>query len=105
QGLVVSSTFHVPFIDTMSEHFDVYAPDLPGYGNTEDPGGVLEIPEIADRLARWIEVAGLRPAALLGVSWGCQVIAEVARRHPATVDRLVLVGPVLEPAARPLVPL
>jgi 2-hydroxy-6-oxonona-2,4-dienedioate hydrolase len=102
QGLVISSTFHVPLIDQLSENFDVYAPDLPGYGNTEDPGWVLKIPELADRVARWLVVAGLQPANLLGVSFGCQIVAETARRHPEAVERAVLVGPVVEPAVRPL---
>jgi len=37
---------------------------------------------------------------LIGHSMGAQIAIEVAVRHPATVDRLVLMGPSNDPAAR-----
>jgi 2-hydroxy-6-oxonona-2,4-dienedioate hydrolase len=38
-------------------------------------------------------------AAFLGNSFGCQVIAELAVRHAAIVERAVLVGPMIDAAA------
>jgi pimeloyl-ACP methyl ester carboxylesterase len=37
---------------------------------------------------------------VIGHSMGAQVALEVAARHPATVERLVLIGPTVDPMAR-----
>ena len=42
----------------------------------------------------------LAPAIVVGVSFGCQVAIDLAAHHPAAVDRLVLVGPSVDPGAR-----
>ena len=39
-------------------------------------------------------------AALVGNSMGCQVIAEMAVRHPGRVERAVLQGPTMDPKGR-----
>lgn len=58
------------------------------------------MPELADALAAWMPVAGLERAALLGNSFGCQVIADFAARHPQRVTRAILQGPTTPPAER-----
>ena len=56
--------------------------------------------ELADALAAWMDALGLTPAAVLGNSVGCQIVAHLAARHPASVERLVLAGPTMDPRAR-----
>lgn len=101
-GLAVSSRYMVPTAERLAPSHPVYAPDLPGFGQSDDPSHVLSIPELADVLARWMCTAGLRRAVLLGNSLGCQIIANLALRHPAMIERAVLVGPTLDPAASAL---
>jgi 2-hydroxy-6-oxonona-2,4-dienedioate hydrolase len=36
-GLVVSSRYMVPLAEVLACWFDVYAPDLPGFGRSEKP--------------------------------------------------------------------
>lgn len=63
------------------------APDLPGYGDTP-PVTPYGAETLADALA-----AGLDgPVNLVGWSMGGMVAQALAARHPARVDRLVLVG-------------
>ncbi|WP_433781998.1 alpha/beta fold hydrolase [Actinomycetospora sp. CA-101289] len=72
------------------------AAGLPGRGAPLDP--VAE----GDRLARRLEELGLvagGPVVLVGHSASCQMVAETARRHPALVRGLVLVGPTTDPRA------
>ena len=57
-------------------------------------------PGLADALRRWLFDNELAPAIVVGVSFGCQVAVDLAARHPAAVDRLVLVGPTFDPKAR-----
>jgi pimeloyl-ACP methyl ester carboxylesterase len=79
---------------------DVVAVDLPGYGEAPEPARVLTIERTADLLAAYLRARVGRPAVLVGHSMGAQVVLEVAVRHPETVDRFVLVGPTVDPAAR-----
>jgi 2-hydroxy-6-oxonona-2,4-dienedioate hydrolase len=59
----------------------------------------LDVPQLADTLAAWIEAAGIDRPALVGNSFGCQVIVELAARHPERVACAVLQGPTMDPAA------
>jgi pimeloyl-ACP methyl ester carboxylesterase len=58
------------------------------------------VPELADALAAWMAATGLARVALLGNSFGCQVIADLAARHPERVERAVLQGPTTPPEER-----
>jgi pimeloyl-ACP methyl ester carboxylesterase len=98
-GLAVSHRYLMPLADLLAEHYPVRVVDLPGFGLSEDPGTVEDIPALADRLASWLKATGNAPAAVLGNSVGCQVAVDLAVRHPAMVRCLVLVGPTMDPEA------
>jgi pimeloyl-ACP methyl ester carboxylesterase len=89
-----------PLIKALGMRRPVFAPDLPGFGMSDQPVHPLDIPGLADALRRWLLDNDLSPAILIGVSFGCQVAVDLAARHPAVVDRLVLVGPAFDPEAR-----
>jgi pimeloyl-ACP methyl ester carboxylesterase len=88
-----------PLIRALGSRRPVYAPDLPGFGLSDQPIHPLDVPGLADALRRWLLENQLAPAIVIGVSFGSQVAVDLAARHPAAVDRLVLVGPV-DPDAR-----
>lgn len=98
--MVVSGRYMVPTAELLTPHHPVYVPDLPGFGKSEGPDRVPEVPGLADLLAEWMEAAGVERAALLGNSFGCQVAAELAARHPEMVEGLVLQGPTTDPRGR-----
>jgi pimeloyl-ACP methyl ester carboxylesterase len=89
-----------PLIRALGSRRPVYAPDLPGFGLSDQPIHPLDIPGLADALRRWLLENQLAPAIVIGVSFGSQVAVDLAARHPAAVDRLVLVGPTVDPGAR-----
>ena len=99
-GLVVSGRYMVPLLEELSRSHAVYAPDLPGFGRSEGPARALDAVGLADALAAWMRAVGLRRAALVGNSMGCQVIAWLALRHPGLVEKVVLQGPTMDPPAR-----
>jgi 2-hydroxy-6-oxonona-2,4-dienedioate hydrolase len=99
-GLVVSSRYMLPLAGRLAERAQVYAPDLPGFGRSAHPKRPLDIAGLADALAAWMQASGLRRAALIGNSMGCQVIAEMALRYPALVARAVLIGPTTDRQGR-----
>lgn len=99
-GFGVSGSYFVPAAQRLATEFAVYAPDLPGHGKSETPREPLDIPRLADALVGWMDAVGLQRAALVGNSMGCQVVVDAAVRHPERVDRLVLIAPTTDPAAR-----
>ena len=102
-GLLVSSRYMVPLARRLAPDFHVYVPDLPGWGRSFKPRRTLNVPELAEALGWWMDAAGLGRAALVANSFGCQIAAEFAARQPERVERLVLLGPTVDPRARSLV--
>jgi 2-hydroxy-6-oxonona-2,4-dienedioate hydrolase len=99
-GQVISSLYMVPTARRLAGDFPVLAPDLPGFGLSDKPRRVLTIPELADALAWWMDAVGLRSAALVANSLGCQVVSDLAARRPERVEALVLAGPTMDREAR-----
>lgn len=102
-GLGMSSRYMVPLARHLAPHFRVYAPDLPGFGLSDKSRRALTVRELADALAAWTSAVGVERAAFVGNSLGCEVLVELALRHPQLIDRLVLQGPTPDPEARNLI--
>ncbi|KQP21911.1 alpha/beta hydrolase [Methylobacterium sp. Leaf102] len=102
-GLGMSSRYMVPLARHLAPHFRVYAPDLPGFGLSDKPDRALTVRELADALAAWTHAVGVQRAAFVGNSLGCEVLVELALRHPDLVARLVLQGPTPDPEPRNLI--
>jgi 2-hydroxy-6-oxonona-2,4-dienedioate hydrolase len=98
-GLAVSSRYFVPLARALAARHAVLAPDLPGYGRSETPPRALDVPQLAAALREWLDVARIRAATLVGNSVGCQIAVELAVGAPERVERLVLVGPTMDPGA------
>lgn len=101
-GLIISSRYMVPSAEHLAPWCDVYAVDLPGYGLSDKPDGMLTLSDLADALSEWIKVEGFESVHLVANSFGCQILAELAVRHPEQIDRLVFQGPTIDRAARTL---
>lgn len=101
-GAGVSSRQTLPLLEALDGRVETWAVDLPGYGESEEPGRFLHVPELADALVQWFRTRGLDRPCLLGVSLGTQVVAEAAAREPDAVGSVVLAGPTTDPAARSL---
>ena len=80
-------------IDHLDDNAEVIAIDLPGYGEAPEPAHVLTMERTADLIAAYLRERVQERVVLVGHSMGAQVAVEVAARHPATVDRVVLIGP------------
>jgi 2-hydroxy-6-oxonona-2,4-dienedioate hydrolase len=99
-GLVVSSRYMVPTAERLAPYRRVFVPDLPGFGRSETPPHVLDVSGLSDTLAHWMEEVGLECAVLVGNSFGCQIIADLAVRHPERIEHAVLQGPTMDPRGR-----
>jgi pimeloyl-ACP methyl ester carboxylesterase len=92
-GLGLSGRYMLPTAAQLADRYPVFLPDLPGFGDSSAPAGVLDVAELADALAEWIDVVGMKRPALLGNSFGCQIIVDLAARHGDLIDRAILQGP------------
>jgi pimeloyl-ACP methyl ester carboxylesterase len=99
-GLSMSSLYLLPVARYLAADYRVYAPDLPGYGRSEKTGQVLDMTQLADFLAGWMDVMKIERAVLVGNSLGCQIIANLAAQRPERVAQIVLTGPTMDPVAR-----
>ena len=96
-GIGITSRYWIPTLVRLGLDFHVYAPDLPGFGKSGKPERTQTLTELADWLATWMRTCDLEGAALIGNSFGCQIIAETVVRHPALAGRIVLQGPTTDP--------
>ena len=99
-GSGLSGRYMIPTAVHLTADFRVYVPDLPGFGDSDKPDKVFDVPELADWVAGWIATIGVERASLLGNSFGCQVIADLAARYPERIERAILQGPTTPPDER-----
>lgn len=96
-GIGISSRYFMPTALLLSPECRVHIPDLPGFGLSEKPKEKVRVKGLSDWLAAWMRAYGLESAGIIGNSFGCQVGADFARRHPELAQCLVLVGPTTDP--------
>jgi pimeloyl-ACP methyl ester carboxylesterase len=86
-----SSRTFATFLPEMADVRSVYAPDLPGLGES-DPAPTSTLEEAAGAIADLADDLRLRQIDLLGLQRGARVSLDLAAARPALVRRLVLVG-------------
>ncbi|WP_085369548.1 alpha/beta fold hydrolase [Leifsonia sp. NCR5] len=91
-------------VDILATHGRVVAIDQPGYGDAPEPPRTLTMERTADLLAAYLRSRDHGPVVAIGHSMGTQIATELTVRHPALVERLVLVAPTVDPSARRLAP-
>ncbi|HLM77267.1 MAG TPA: alpha/beta hydrolase [Rubrobacteraceae bacterium] len=64
------------------------------------PPRVLNVSRLSDALAAWMGTVGLKSAVLVGNSFGCQIIVDLATRNPKRVERTALQGPTMDHQGR-----
>jgi pimeloyl-ACP methyl ester carboxylesterase len=82
-----------PFLSRLAEKHHVYAPLLPGYGDSDECGEIRDMLDFT--LHNWdvVEALGLKDPILVGHSMGGMIAAEMAAIAPNDVTRLGLICP------------
>jgi pimeloyl-ACP methyl ester carboxylesterase len=107
----LSSRFFRPFMEEVGRDRSVYAPDLPGYGESDPPPPDPGIEDYAGAVADFLDHMRFRQVDVLGHDTGSLIAVQLALERTAIVRRLVLVGvPILddderEPWVRTFTPL
>lgn len=82
-----------PFLNALAQRHHVYAPLIPGYGDSEEAPSIRDMLDFT--LHSWDVVAalGLKAPILVGHSMGGMIAAEMAAIAPNDVSRLGLICP------------
>jgi len=86
-------------LDALAATHRVYLVNLPGFGALLGRGR-FQLPEASTLIRSWMDAVGLERASLVGHSMGGTVVLRTAARHPAVVERLLLVAPAGLPPGR-----
>ena len=92
-GLGMSSAYFGRLAEMLAaDGWSPIAPDLPGFGESDD--GPAAGPERhAEILAAWADMVGIQDAAWIGHSVGCNVVGYLAGIRPDLVSSAVYIGP------------
>lgn len=80
-------------IDPLAEGHRVFAPDLPGYGQSDKPDVLYSLDYYAQWLSELLDNLQLEQVSLVGLSLGGGIALNFTLQHPQRVSRLVLVSP------------
>jgi 2-succinyl-6-hydroxy-2,4-cyclohexadiene-1-carboxylate synthase len=86
-GFTQTGRSWAPLIAELRGRYRCFAPDLPGHGDAEG-----RRPATFDAVAAYVAALKLERFTLAGYSMGGRLALDVALRHPARVERLVLIG-------------
>ena len=84
----------LPFLERLSQRFDVLAPEHPGFGTSDDPPWLDRPSDLAWFYLDMIDALKIAGVHLIGTSLGGWIAAELAIRNTSQLASLTLVGAV-----------
>lgn len=91
-GLGASSRSWTHLIKALHLHYQIYALDFPGHGQSEH-WERYSLDEFVELINEWMLYCGVSKATLVGISISCSIVLTFAIRYPERVDALILEGP------------
>lgn len=82
-----------PFLNRLAEKYHVYAPLMPGYGDSEECPEIREMLDFTLHYWDVVDALGLKNPVVVGHSMGGMIAAEMAAVAPHDVSRLGLICP------------
>jgi pimeloyl-ACP methyl ester carboxylesterase len=82
------------FLEELSQRFAVFAPEHPGFGQSDDPPWLDRVDDLAYFYLDFLKALGLERVHLIGTSLGGWIAAELAVRNTNRLSSLTLVGAV-----------
>lgn len=81
-----------PFLDALAKKYHVFAPELPGYGDSTGEDLLEDMLDFTLHAADVVAELGIDKPHLIGHSMGGMIAAEMAATAPNDLRKLVLVG-------------
>lgn len=92
-GIGMGRIVYTDVAEVLAARGRVLSLDLPGFGDSPEPGSAASLEVTAEVVAEFIRDVAAGPVVLVGHSMGTQIVAETACRHPELVSALVLIAP------------
>jgi pimeloyl-ACP methyl ester carboxylesterase len=83
----------LPFFDALADGHELLVPEHPGFGASDDPAWIRNVPDMAMFYLELIETLGLERVHLVGHSLGGWIAAEILVRDRSRFNSLTLVAP------------
>lgn len=99
-GIGVSHRYFRRLHQLLATTADTFSVDLPGFGGTPKPSRQLSVADYALFLMAALDKANVDSCILIGHSMGVQFAVEASRQQQERFQRLVLMGPVVDPLRR-----
>lgn len=91
-GLGASAEIWMHNIESLSQNYTVYVPDVVGFGRSEKPSGSFSPVDLMRFIGNFMDELGIGRAHLVGQSLGGGIALHTVLQFPEKVDKLVLVG-------------
>ncbi|PYQ27111.1 MAG: alpha/beta hydrolase [Acidobacteria bacterium] len=92
-GVAMRAEDWAPLLRTLAKTHRVYAPDLLGYGDSDQPrGSDYSVATQSDIVRGFIDAMHLQQPDVAGISMGGWIAMKFASEHPERVKRLVLLS-------------
>lgn len=78
-------------IPHLSEEYRIIAPDLPGYGESDQPNVKFNVPYYIKFLKQFLDSLSIEKTSLVGISMGGAISTGFTLENPERVEKLVLV--------------
>ena len=79
-------------LDSLSEHFQCYVLDMPGFARSDLPTSPYSIERFSEAIVEFMDNVGIAKAHLMGQRTGAMVSFNLTASYPERVDKLVLVS-------------
>jgi pimeloyl-ACP methyl ester carboxylesterase len=90
-GASMENETWLPFLSAQAEGRQVHAPSHPGFLDSEGIDEIASIDDLVEHYIDYIETMGWTSVAVVGLSFGGWIAAELATRRPELVTSLVLI--------------
>lgn len=82
----------LPFFDALADGYELLVPEHPGFGASDDPAWIRNVPDMAMFYLELLETMGIDKAHLVGHSLGGWIAAEILVRDRARFESLTLLA-------------
>jgi pimeloyl-ACP methyl ester carboxylesterase len=82
-----------PFFDALADGYELLVPEHPGFGASDDPAWIRNVPDMAMFYLELLETMGLEKIHLVGHSLGGWIASEILVRDRARFQSLTLLAP------------
>lgn len=92
-GWGIDSNYFIPLAEQLADEFEIYIPDLPGFGQSDQPLKLWTLDDYVDFVLRFVKSQRIEKFYLFGHSFGGRIAIKLAANLPMDLlEKLILCG-------------